>query len=264
MATRKNIPEYIEKSNFSSEELRKGIVLLNNRISDLNSALSEKWPHDSGKVESLRVKIRTTLKDVYGDRSRLCADSHGQEIESSYAYLNADESEFQSIFESSIPNAIERLKGHVELLEEKLTLDSPPKIVNSENWIWTILHPEIAELCKDKFQSGYFADSVETAFKAINVRCKKHHLRHTGNELDGAPLMQTAFSPKSPSIVVGNLSSENGKSEQLGYMSIFAGAMTGIRNPKAHDNLTITRNRAIHLLSLASLLMQKLDDAGVS
>ncbi len=44
-------------------------------------------------------------------------------------------------------------------------------------------------------------------------------------------------------------------------MYIFAGAMTGIRNPKAHDNLTISIERATHFIFLASLLMYKLDEA---
>ena len=44
-------------------------------------------------------------------------------------------------------------------------------------------------------------------------------------------------------------------------MEIFAGAMTGIRNPKAHSNIVLDENRAIHLLHLASLLMYKLDEA---
>jgi len=44
-------------------------------------------------------------------------------------------------------------------------------------------------------------------------------------------------------------------------MQIFAGSMTGIRNPKAHGNLNITRERGIHLLFLASLLFHKLDES---
>ena len=44
-------------------------------------------------------------------------------------------------------------------------------------------------------------------------------------------------------------------------MEIFAGAMTGIRNPKAHMNIEIGRERAIHFLFLASLLMDTYDMA---
>lgn len=44
-------------------------------------------------------------------------------------------------------------------------------------------------------------------------------------------------------------------------MQIFAGAMTGIRNPKAHENIIITMDQAIHHIFLASLLMQQIDSA---
>jgi len=43
-------------------------------------------------------------------------------------------------------------------------------------------------------------------------------------------------------------------------MEIFAGAMLGIRNPKAHKNLTISRERAIHHPFLAGLLFFKSDE----
>jgi hypothetical protein len=46
-------------------------------------------------------------------------------------------------------------------------------------------------------------------------------------------------------------------------MEIFAGAMTGIRNPKAHGNVNPAAKEALHLICLASLLMHKLDDSAV-
>ena len=108
----------------------------------------------------------------------------------------------------------------------------------------------------------HYADSVETAYKAINERIKDHVKRQTGKELDGTTLMQQAFSVNNPIIVVADQSTLSGKDEQLGYMNIFAGSMQGIRNPKAHGNLVISEKRARHLLYLASLLMYRLDDAG--
>ncbi|MBI5281457.1 MAG: hypothetical protein HY858_07225 [Candidatus Solibacter usitatus] len=47
---------------------------------------------------------------------------------------------------------------------------------------------------------------------------------------------------------------------QQGYMQIMAGSMTGIRNPKAHGNLNPDSTKALHLICLASLLMNKLDE----
>lgn len=83
----------------------------------------------------------------------------------------------------------------------------------------------------------------------------------TNEEYDGARLMNKAFTPNNPIVVLGDLSTQTGKDLQIGYMQIFSGAMTGVRNPKAHDNIVIDRKRAIHFLFLASLLMSKIDDS---
>jgi uncharacterized protein (TIGR02391 family) len=126
---------------------------------------------------------------------------------------------------------------------------------------WSIIHRDIIEVAKDKFEDGHYADAVESAFKEINNRVKKIVKKKMGDELDGAALMRRAFSENNPVIELDNLSSTTGKDVQKGYMDIFAGAMTGIRNPKAHANIRISKERAIHFIFLASLLMDKLDEA---
>ena len=72
--------------------------------------------------------------------------------------------------------------------------------------------------------------------------------------------MTTAFSPNKPVIRLSALESESDKNKQQGYMQIFAGSMTGIRNPKAHGNIESSRARTLHLLALASLLMHQIDE----
>ncbi len=127
-------------------------------------------------------------------------------------------------------------------------------------FFWNLLHPIITRVSKSRFDSKQYADSVEAAFKEVNKVIKEIVKTDNGEELDGAPLMYKAFSPKQPIIRVGDLSSETGRNIQQGYMQMYAGAMIGIRNPKAHENIVIDRTRAIHLLTLASLLMSKLDE----
>jgi uncharacterized protein (TIGR02391 family) len=124
-----------------------------------------------------------------------------------------------------------------------------------------LIHPEIARVSRSRFESGHYADSAEAAFKQINSVVKHVVRSDTGEDLDGAPLMQKAFSPKQPIICLGDLATESGRNIQQGYMQIYAGAMTGIRNPKAHQNIEIDSSRASHFLFLASLLMSVLDEA---
>jgi uncharacterized protein (TIGR02391 family) len=138
-----------------------------------------------------------------------------------------------------------------------------------DGW-WKLFHSKICEVSKKKFEDEHYADAVESAMKEINVRVKQLVREGHGSEtligkdgrtLDGAPLMEKAFSEGKPLLLLDDLSTDDGKNIHSGYQRIFAGAMKGIRNPKAHSNLVIEPDWAIHLLSLSSLLMQKLDKA---
>jgi uncharacterized protein (TIGR02391 family) len=129
---------------------------------------------------------------------------------------------------------------------------------------WSVIHPEVVNVSEKRFASSHFADSVEAALKAVNERVKKIVLEKTGNEYDGSDLMERAFSIRKPILLLGDLSTATGRSMQIGYMQIFAGSMTGIRNPKAHANIEIDATRAMHFLFLASLLMAKLDEATIA
>lgn len=132
---------------------------------------------------------------------------------------------------------------------------------NSSADFWSLLHPSIVTVARARFDANQFADAVEAALKEVNSIVKARMRRAGRGEMDGAQLMNAAFSPNAPVIVLDDLGTESGKQAQQGYMQIFAGAMTGIRNPKAHENISITPERAIHHLFLASLLLSKLDEA---
>ena len=126
--------------------------------------------------------------------------------------------------------------------------------------IWALVHPLIAEISKKRMKDGYYADAVESACKALNARVREIVIDHFGEELDGANLMHKAFSPNNPIICLESQASISGRDTQRGYMDIYAGVMTGIRNPKAHDNDTITKEDALRKLIMISLLMFKIDE----
>ncbi|MBL0317341.1 MAG: TIGR02391 family protein [Flavobacteriales bacterium] len=129
-----------------------------------------------------------------------------------------------------------------------------------DNSIYSILHPKVREIIESRFAVGHFADGIESALKEINVVVKAIVINSTGLELDGANLMNKAFSPQNPIIKLTPMLTHSERDEQTGYMQIFAGSMTGIRNPKAHGNIEIDYKRAMNLASLCSLLMYKIDE----
>jgi uncharacterized protein (TIGR02391 family) len=126
--------------------------------------------------------------------------------------------------------------------------------------LWSLLHPRVATLAKPRFDSGHYADAVESVFKELNSVVKELFIKSGGDELDGVPLMRKAFSPSNPVISLDNLKTETGRNIQQGYMDLFAGSIAGIRNPKAHNNIDISAERAAHHLMLASLLFFKLEE----
>ena len=136
------------------------------------------------------------------------------------------------------------------------------RILSRQNeGFWSYLHPLIYKVSGDKFNQGFYADAVESAMKEVNSRIKRIYRRYRGEEKDGQDLMRKTFSPSNPLLIFEGLATESGKNVQEGYMQIFAGAIQGIRNPKAHENTYISREDAIKRLILASLLMEKVDEA---
>lgn len=125
---------------------------------------------------------------------------------------------------------------------------------------WIEIHPKIRELSQSRFESKHYADGIEAALKEVNDVVKNKVKSICGEEYDGAKLMNRAFSSHNPVLRMCRLDTQSGRDEQIGYMQILAGAMTGIRNPKAHGNISLEYKRAKHLLYLSSLLMYKVDE----
>jgi uncharacterized protein (TIGR02391 family) len=156
----------------------------------------------------------------------------------------------------------------IEILKlEKNQAPTPPSPVPSatagtkdRGAMWDLMHPIVVKISKTRFDSGHFADAVEAALKEVNDIVRTLVRDHTGKEYDGADLMNRAFSVERPIIALDDLSTTTGRNIQLGYMQICSGAMTGIRNPKAHSNVQIDSVRGIHLLFSASLIFFKIDE----
>jgi len=114
-------------------------------------------------------------------------------------------------------------------------------------------HPKIIEASRELFKDGHYRDAIYRAFVEVNNFVKDR----AKSQLDGRKLMSTVFSPDNPIIKLNPLATQTDKDEQEGFMFLFMGAMQGIRNPKAHENI-IQNNPyiALKLIGFASLLME--------
>ncbi|MDD5055844.1 MAG: TIGR02391 family protein [Candidatus Peribacteraceae bacterium] len=119
-------------------------------------------------------------------------------------------------------------------------------------------HGDIAHVSRNLFASEHYAQAVFEAFKAVNNAVKvKSKIAD-----DGQSLMGVVFKKDDPVLKINALRTQSDRDEQDGFKLLFMGAMTGIRNPKAHDNVVLEDPyRALHYLAFASLLRTRVDES---
>lgn len=170
-----------------------------------------------------------------------------------------------------VANASAAVCLHIDSLSSSHEPDSDADQSTQRRWsapessaqsFWPDLHPEIVAVARDRYEASFFADAVESSLKHLVTQLKVRLGDRLTDDLDGSRLMKRAFSPDRPLLLLGDRGTQTGQAMQVGYMEIFSGTMTGVRNPKAHANVSIDARRCRHFLYLASLLMQKIDEAG--
>lgn len=197
----------------------------------------------------------TAIDHVYVQERIVGAKKHEQWVEEQIW-------RFSTRYRDSSQDALPPQRYHPPLvMSEELGFGLSQQAEQDETFDWSLLHPEIQAIARKRFEAGLFADAVEASLKEVETKLKPTYKAARGEEKSGAGLMCSIFSPVNPVLLLGDLSTVTGSDMQKGYMQIFAGTMTGIRNPKAHGNIEIDANRALHFLFLASLLMHKIDEA---
>lgn len=121
-----------------------------------------------------------------------------------------------------------------------------------------ILHPLIYQFAYQKFVDGHLRSAVLDAFITVFDLIRAR----TGLQLDGSDLAGRAFSLADPRLIVSELDTESGKSDQKGFLLLLQGAYQSIRNPKAHSiHSDLTEVAALQYLVFASLLARRIDEA---
>jgi uncharacterized protein (TIGR02391 family) len=122
-----------------------------------------------------------------------------------------------------------------------------------------VTDPDLLKVSERLFEDGHHARSVEEAFKYLNNLVKAR----TGlASLDGSGLMKTALSANNPKLKLNAGTTQSERDEQLGYMEICAGSMTGIRNPRAHEHdWEDAEEHAVQMLVLADHLVGRVKTA---
>lgn len=130
--------------------------------------------------------------------------------------------------------------------------------------LWSYIHPLIQKSSKKLYEDGHYANAAEDAFIEINDRTKNLYsiIKPKDPVPDGEAAMTTVFSSNNPLVEFCDRSTTTGQNKQKGFMQMLAGAMSALRNPKAHSNTEVlTAEESYRRLATASMLMYAIDEA---
>jgi uncharacterized protein (TIGR02391 family) len=240
---------YIALSNIPS-----AIRKLTRRLNELRDLASEPDTDFAGVAKVVATKVNATIEEVFGEDTQEAKDFHIDRL----SLWSVHPSERIEAFERGRDRAIALIQAAIAGLEEKLAdadEDSSGKTLRAYEGL--SLHPEIARAASDLYRDGHYANAVEASVKALNglVRLR------SGLELGGTSLMEKAFSPSNPIIKFNDLSDQSDRDEQKGFMMMFSGAVSGLRNPRAHSFIHDDPERALEFIAFVSLLAKLLDEA---
>lgn len=125
------------------------------------------------------------------------------------------------------------------------------------------LHPAVTAVAADLFADGHEAQAVFAAFRAIEHRVQNltQSTRPAKSSDSGQGLMSTVFG-KDFILDISTATGRNADDERVGFMFLFMGSMTALRNPRGHGSTSQdTPEEALEHLAFASLLMRRLDVA---
>jgi len=121
-------------------------------------------------------------------------------------------------------------------------------------------HPEVFKYCKAELLEENYFHAVLEVIKGVGERIRIM----SGLTSDGAELINTVFSVKSPILALNGLSTDTELSEQKGFSNILVGLFGAVRNPTAHAPKLVwpmTEQDALDIFSMVSFVHRKLDNA---
>jgi uncharacterized protein (TIGR02391 family) len=252
-------PQVVPKEFTSADELERAIARLERRIKQLE-------PFDSlaavlnktGADEIVASDVRETIREVFGTNSPEFQEHQYLQLWSGPMAMNMHRDQVVKAVERGRIKTIGILHGLTDRLKEKLeefgtNTPAPATYFDKLN-----LHPRIGDVTRDLFLDGHHWEAVFAASKALVNMVKERSGRH---DLDGAPLMRTAFSRKNPLLAFNELKDQTDEDEQEGMMHLFEGVVLAIRNPGGHSFPEGPAQRAIEYISLLSLLAYRVQEA---
>ncbi len=259
----KKPPPTPQAARLSPEQMRSALPKLARRIGELKAfdVAQVNSQDDLNQLEALRTRVEDTLIEIYG------ADTLDYQR---YSIGTLDDTPW-SMYSDSVPpagrhryltsainRAVTTLESALAMMKERMGDSGEDAGSRSIRAYGDLdLHPEIARASTKLYQDGHYSNAVEVAVKRLNAMVRMR----SDLEVDGTTLMERAFSPSNPVLRFNSMVDQSDKDEQKGFMMLFSGAVSGLRNPRAHGLINDDPERALEFIAFVSLLAKLLEGA---
>lgn len=249
-------------ASLSYEEMTAALIKIERRIQelksfDVNSVIKQFSP----EVKSLETKLEQFLTDLYAPDTVEYDQYHwvltGIDSRTMNMMYETPIHEVRADIVENIEKAIsvlDAIKSHFTETLEDAGLTGSVKPIKAYEGLE--LHPAIAKACSNLYKDGHYSNAVEDAVKALNALVR---LNSGVDDKDGSQLMESVFSPKNPILKINALTDQSGIDEQRGFMNLFSGAVSGLRNPRAHKLIKDDAEMALEFIAFISLLAKFAD-----
>ncbi|KQW43294.1 MULTISPECIES: TIGR02391 family protein [unclassified Roseateles] len=120
-----------------------------------------------------------------------------------------------------------------------------------------LLHPEIVAHAVPLFHGGHLRESVLNGVLAVFGMIKAR----TGLDMDGKELVGQAFGLENGRLIFSDVDSTSGRNDQKGFLLVYEGIFTGVRNVKSHSLAhDLTKEKAAQYLVMLSLLARRVEE----
>jgi len=242
------------------EEIERAIAKLKRRITELeNLDVRSAYLQNTAEDEVAVSNFCETIREVFGQNSPEFSEHQDTRMWSGPMIMGMSDESFIEGKIDGKTKMIGILNGLIGRLNEKGDELSDSSAPTPKAYLrYLNLHPRIEDVASELFENGHHMDAVFAASKALVNYVKERSGRH---DLDGAGLMTTVFSPKTPILAFNDLANQTDLDEQQGMMHLFVGVVLGIRNPGGHSFPEGDEQRAVEYLSLISLLAYRTKEA---
>lgn len=253
MATQKPQPPVAK--NFRADEIEPALRKLRRRLERVKALLGGNVQQADPSLAVARDEVIATIVEVFGPDSPQYRSNAELSVWAGPMWADMSDDEANNGSRRGLV-AIRTLLESLIATVEEAGIDHTPNLRAAAAPL-ADLHPLVRDAAQMLFADGHYRQAVFDASVALVGAVRTR----AGSTEDGVRLMRSVFQGQNPLLRVNALADQSDRDEQDGIANLMVGAVSGIRNPRAHGIRPDSAQYALEALYLLSFLARYTEGA---